>query len=559
MLPRFLCSTITMLLMMFSQAFALLPDQLSPEARALLPEVTEVSLIMKDGSTHSGQLVSQTNDFITIKMDRGRGITFQQQFKRADVRSIQRKDAADLLAPRLLEMKKLLAENPTTDQLQHTFNLLDEFCRKAPNHPSFSEIQPLRDDAKQQLANAEQGMVKMDGVWLPPVQAAIARISQINARSAEMEEKFKGIAGAAYAANPAAKDFYDGLQEEKVKLLDALPHQAAERVIQLVGKSFFQEAAGEIKALQQYAASNATSRAGAAGKIKNSLAIDPDYFTRLNTLFMTKYKESNPAPEVDPDSTTDMISIPAGYFIFGGTNSGMLMFVDAFEIDRYEVSNAEYRKFIDHITATGDTSMEHPEAPPLKDHKPAGWNFPELSGDDQPVVGVSWFSAYAYAKWAGKRLPTEFEWERAARGTDLRSYPWGDDPPAKAWANNTSGRQALASRMPKSASLAKQTWPVKTLIPESAGFEMFDTELPSTSFYGLYHMAGNAAEWVSAHSHRAETAVTTSGFTSKGGSFLSPDTETAISSRLMVDSKAVDGMLGLSKEKTPITGFRCAR
>lgn len=116
-----------------------------------------------------------------------------------------------------------------------------------------------------------------------------------------------------------------------------------------------------------------------------------------------------------------------------------------FAIDRYEVTNAQYRKFVEWIARTGDHGKCHPAEPKEKNHTPRYWrDFNPLlkdsayartapfgpdtfTADDKPVVGVDWFDAYAYAAWAGKRLPTEAEWELAARGLDGRRWPWGNE------------------------------------------------------------------------------------------------------------------------------------
>ncbi|MCH7725930.1 MAG: SUMF1/EgtB/PvdO family nonheme iron enzyme, partial [Planctomycetes bacterium] len=99
--------------------------------------------------------------------------------------------------------------------------------------------------------------------------------------------------------------------------------------------------------------------------------------------------------------------------------------IDSFYIDRFEVTNEEYAKFLK--IADADNKFSHPDEPPNKDHTPDFWSDERFNKPFQPVVGIDWFDAYAFAQWAEKRLPNEQEWEAAARGQQGLCYPWGNE------------------------------------------------------------------------------------------------------------------------------------
>ena len=179
-----------------------------------------------------------------------------------------------------------------------------------------------------------------------------------------------------------------------------------------------------------------------------------------------------PAPPPTPVETWSrpadgmvMVYVPAGEFIMGSPDGEGYdqehpqhrVYLDAYWIDRTEVSNAQYRQCVDAGTC---------EVAP-------GWMRDDMNDDEQPVAGVTWYDAHIYCEWADARLPTEAEWEKAARGTDGRTYPWGNSEPdctkANYWdkENGCLGIAAAVGSYPAGASP-----------------------------YGALNMAGNMWEWV---------------------------------------------------------------
>jgi sulfatase modifying factor 1 len=172
-------------------------------------------------------------------------------------------------------------------------------------------------------------------------------------------------------------------------------------------------------------------------------------------------------------SFNEMVFIPAGEFMMG-CNSAVdnqcednekpyhKVYLDAYYIDKHEVTVDEFGKCVEDRKCgkpqTGDNC-----------------NYYERDRGNHPINCVNWNDADSYCSWAGKRLPTEAEWEKAARGTDGRKYPWGDSP-------RPSCERAVVNYY-KYACGRKSTWPVCS-------------KTNGNSQYGLCDMIGNVWEWV---------------------------------------------------------------
>jgi eukaryotic-like serine/threonine-protein kinase len=205
-----------------------------------------------------------------------------------------------------------------------------------------------------------------------------------------------------------------------------------------------------------------------------------------------------PAPAAVPPSSLDsarartmdgaeMMLVPAGEFLMGSSDADPkasddekpqhTVYLDAFWIDRTEVTNVQYAQFLNalgtHTGACGgqdcaETKREDKYSHILRSSQD-GRYLVESGFKDHPVTQVSWYGAQAYCTWVGVRLPTEAEWEKAARGADGRSYPWGNDPPDcdKTQYGDCSGMTEPVGSKPSGASP-----------------------------YGVLDMAGNVWEWV---------------------------------------------------------------
>ena len=207
-------------------------------------------------------------------------------------------------------------------------------------------------------------------------------------------------------------------------------------------------------------------------------------------------------PTITDAQGVEMALISAGEFLMGSTNSDSQaydnekpqhrLYLDEYYIDTYEVTNTSFEQFVQdtsYQTTAEKTGGGYAHVSGSWDYvEGADWRHPHgpsssLDGlGNHPVVQVSWDDATAYCEWRGARLPTEAQWEKAARGTDERIYPWG---------NTFDGSRV--NFCDKNCSLG---WATKDTDDGYAFTAPVGSYPSGASPYGLYDMAGNAWEWV---------------------------------------------------------------
>jgi formylglycine-generating enzyme required for sulfatase activity len=260
-------------------------------------------------------------------------------------------------------------------------------------------------------------------------------------------------------------------------------------------------------------------------------------------------KETKPSAKREFPSDS-MVFIPAGNFTLGddripGARPGRRAYLDAFFIDRYEVSNARYEAF---VKATGR------RAPYVHENWAAIYNWfkdthPTGLGET-PVVLVTWKDADAFCRWAGLRLPSEYEWEKAARGSNGRLYPWGNT-----WDSRLTN---VVSRISGPLSTVRDWdefeagW-TGSKKPEIHPIGSYPRD---RSVYGVMDMAGNVSEWVAGRFVPYEGAVQSDSPAfgkkyrlARGNSWGNRDYSTSLAVRYPYEEERVDSVIGI----------RCAR
>jgi formylglycine-generating enzyme required for sulfatase activity len=306
---------------------------------------------------------------------------------------------------------------------------LNQFLEEYPTDNRY------RNEAERLVEQTQQEVTKQDLQRQKQLEASRAQA----AYQSKLEQSWSAVRGSAAPSSTDPENRISSINQFLEEFPNDNRHRAeAERLVEQ-----FQREANQKKA-------------------KEPTQVD---MARAPTYDTAKDVEGSISREITASDGAPMVIITAGEFIMGSTAASderpaHRVYLDAYYIDKFEVTIARYGKFLEAVTSQ---------------QRPHQWNTVKLSEDsDRPVVGVTWSDAEAYCRWAEKRLPTEAEWEKAARGTDARKYPWGDEDPGEGVAN--FGRCC--------------GWTGFSLLARVG------TNQAGQSPYGVHDMAGNVWEWV---------------------------------------------------------------
>jgi len=526
-----------------SSGLSLQYSDLSTQAQALVPNAGMASIVLTNGIALKGLVDTQTEQRITVRvMKPGIRMPMPKTILKKDIKSMQL-DVTPAFAATLLSLGNDKDKLYTLDEYKKYLVVIAEFLDKCKGGAECNAIAQIQSEFTVAQGRLGKGMERVESIgWLPPVTASATNYSLLTTKI-NAEKKSPG-----FSTNKNMQSDCERLSDKRREIARNLPALMTARLPILLDenrlpkpldekKKFFEEPVNEITAFLHFWIDQVLVNEGgdAAEAFKK---MDFDYILRMEDQIMDAYGKAGLGAEKPANAPQEenMVFVPGGYFLMGRKGAGpkdddfpmQIVYVSPFLIDKYEVSNAAYRKFVEEMKKNPRSDVEHPDSSPLKQHDASGWKEQSLAGAKQPVVGVDWFDAYAYAKWLGKRLPTEAEWERAARGADGRIYPWGSDKdPGSCIVNCEAGRRFAAQEMdkqnppkappaqsdfgcscvkemdlppPQATVLQETTWDVDKDLPDQAlqakksgNFE-WDKALGSP--YGVMNMAGNAAEWV---------------------------------------------------------------